>query len=709
MQYQIWRGSPSPLGASVKKRGVNFALFSENAEKVELCLYDENEKETARIPITEHTNHVWHCFVVDLKPGQLYGYRVHGPYDPEQGQRFNPNKLLIDPYARATSGPIKWDPAVFGYEIGHEKEDLSFDQRDSAPFIPKSIVVDSRFDWADDSAPETPWHETVIYELHVKGFTKLMKDVPAELRGTYAGLGHPAAIKYLKELGVTAVELLPIHKLADDEYLVQKGLHNYWGYSTVNFFSPDWKYSHSPKLGSQVKEFKEMVKALHAEGIEVILDVVYNHTAEGNHMGPTLSFKGIDNKAYYRLVGDSPRHYMDYTGTGNSLNVINHHTLRMIMDSLRYWVSEMHVDGFRFDLASTLARGFHEVNQLNAFFGIIQQDPVLSEVKLIAEPWDLGEGGYQVGQFPNQWTEWNDKYRDTVRGFWKGDEGKIADLGFRLMGSSDLYEHSGRRPFASINFITAHDGFTLNDLVSYNQKHNEANLEDNKDGNDNNHSWNCGAEGLTDDQEVIGLRARMRKNFLATLFLSQGVPMLVAGDEWGRSQGGNNNAYCQDNEISWLNWDKADRELLDFAKHLIQLRKDHRIFCRRNFFQGEKIRRGENRDLLWFSPDGNEMSDEAWSQDFAKSVGIFMNGQALHERNGKNERILDDNFIWLLNASHVPVEFSFPQDAVPENWSRVFDTNETWPQNESQIDLKKSYTLAPRSTVLLRQSQLPTR
>ncbi|RYZ68528.1 MAG: glycogen debranching enzyme GlgX, partial [Proteobacteria bacterium] len=459
------------------------------------------------------------------------------------------------------------------------------------------------------------------------------------------------------------------------------------------------------KLGSQVKEFKQMVKSLHEAGLEVILDVVYNHTAEGNQMGPTLSFRGVDNLAYYRLVNDSQRHYMDYTGTGNTLNVVNHNTLRLIMDSLRYWVSEMHVDGFRFDLASTLARGFHEVNQLNTFFGIIQQDPVLSEVKLIAEPWDLGDGGYQVGQFPNQWTEWNDKYRDTVRGFWKGEEGLIGDLGFRLMGSSDLYEHTGRRPFASINFITAHDGFTLNDLVSYNEKHNEANLEDNRDGNDNNHSWNCGTEGETSDPEILKLRSRMKRNFLSTLFLSQGVPMLVAGDEWGRSQGGNNNAYCQDNEISWLNWEKADRSLLDFTRHLIELRKNHRIFARRNFFQGENLRNSGNKDLLWFRSDGQEMTDEEWNQAFAKVVGIFMNGEALHERNSKNEQIKDDSFVWLLNASHESMEFKFPTELKAGNWSRVFDTNEDWPQKPVEIDIGKTYTIQPRSTVLIQQKR----
>lgn len=699
---KIWRGSNSPLGAKVTPKGVNFALYSERAERVELCLYDSSGNETARYDLPEKTNQVWHGFVPGLKAGQFYGYRVHGPYEPKQGNRFNPNKLLIDPYAKALSGPIRWDPAVFPYEIGHADEDLSFDTRDSAPFVPKGIVVDDKFEWEDDTPPRTLWHETVIYEMHVKGFTKLHPEIPEELRGTYAGLAHPKAIEYLKNLGVTAVELLPVQQFVEDEYLRKKGLHNYWGYSTIGYFAPEWRYSSAGRRGGQVEEFKQMVKALHEAGLEVILDVVYNHTAEGNHMGPMLSFKGIDNCAYYRQTPNDPRFYMDYTGCGNTLNVQNHHTLRLIMDSLRYWVREMHVDGFRFDLASALARGFHEVDQLNAFFGIIQQDPVLREVKLIAEPWDLGEGGYQVGQFPDHWAEWNDKYRDTTRAFWKGEGGQIQDLAYRLTGSSDLYEHRGRRPYASVNFITAHDGFTLNDLVSYNGKHNEANLEDNRDGNDSNISWNCGAEGETDDREILKLRAQQKRNFLATLLLSQGVPMLTMGDELGRSQGGNNNAYCQDNEISWIDWEDADRSLIDFTRELLAIRRDHRVFHRRNFFQGKSLRGSEKiKDILWILPTGHEMTDEEWSQDFAKCLGLFFSGMDLHERDRYNRQITDDDFIWLLNASHVEIEFNLPKVVQNRQWELVFDTAGENAIAKSAIDPKVPYKLQPRSSVLL--------
>ena len=701
--YKTWRGSPNRLGATVRKNGVNFAVYSEFAEKMELCLFDKNEKEIARIPMPEQTNKIWHVFIPGLGAGQLYGYRAHGPYKPNEGHRFNPNKLLIDPYAKATSGPVKWNEAVFGYTIGHPEEDLSFDERDSAPFVPKSIVVDDKFDWGDDERPNTPWHETVIYETHVKGFTKLHPEVPENLRGTYAGLAHPAVVDYLKNLGVTAVELLPVHQFIEDDYLQKKGLHNYWGYSSIGYFAPEFRYASSGPTGDQVREFKEMVKSLHEAGLEVILDVVYNHTAEGNHMGPTLSFKGIDNASYYRLVGDSPRHYMDYTGCGNTLNVVNHQTLRMIMDSLRYWVQEMHVDGFRFDLASALARGFHEVNQLNAFFGIIQQDPILANVKLIAEPWDLGEGGYQVGRFPDHWTEWNDKYRDTVRAFWKGEGGLIGDFAFRLMGSSDLYEHTGRRPFASINFLTAHDGFTLQDLVSYNHKHNEANLEDNRDGNDNNVSWNCGAEGPTDDPAVLKLRAQQKRNFLATLFLSQGVPMLLAGDEFGRTQQGNNNAYCQDNEISWVSWKDADRKQLDFTRALIELRQNHRVFHRRNFFQGESLRGTGTKDVQWFMPTGQEMTDEEWQKDFAKCLGVYFSGKDINERDRFNQLIQDDNFMWLINASHVPIDFQFPMQAREQKWSLVFDTSKDDPLAPQEIDAQKTYALQPRASVLMIQ------
>ena len=534
---KIWRGFNNPLGAQVRKGGVNFALYAEHAEKVELCLFDSDGKETGRYALPDCTNKIWHGFIPGLQPGQAYGYRVHGPYEPAKGLRFNPNKLLIDPYAKATAGPVQWNEAVFPYKIGDPAEDLSFDDRDSAPFIPKSVVVSDLYDWDGDESPRVPWHETVIYEMHVKGFTMKNPAIPEHLRGTYSGVAHPASIQYLKDLGITSVELLPIQQFVEDDYLQKKELHNYWGYSTIGFFAPEWRYSGKGHDGGQVGEFKSMVKALHGAGIEVILDVVYNHTAEGNHMGPMLSFRGIDNPAYYRLMPDDLRHYMDYTGCGNTLNVTTFTSLRLMVDSLRYWVSEMHVDGFRFDLASALARGLSDVDQLNSFFGILQQDPLLSQVKLIAEPWDLGAGGYQVGQFPDHWAEWNDKYRDTTRAFWKGEGGLIGDLAYRLTGSSDLYEHRGRRPYASINFITAHDGFTLNDLVSYNQKHNEANHEDNRDGNDNNVSWNCGAEGATDDPAILKLRAQQKRNFLSTLLLSQGIPMLVSGDEIGRSQG----------------------------------------------------------------------------------------------------------------------------------------------------------------------------
>ncbi|MCA1556912.1 MAG: glycogen debranching protein GlgX, partial [Acidobacteria bacterium] len=558
---QVWPGQPYPLGATWDGAGVNFALFSENATRVELCLFDglDARRETMRITLPEQTDQVWHAYLPEARPGQLYGYRVHGPYKPRAGHRFNPNKLLIDPYGKAIASTVDWRDQVFGYTIGHEDEDLSFDVRDSSPFIPKCVVVDPAFSWGDDKHPRTPWHKTLIYEMHVKGFTKLHPHVPENLRGTYTGMTHPSVIEYLLSLGVTAVELLPVHQSVSGKHLSEKGLTNYWGYNSVAFFAPDVRYSSSGHLGQQVTEFKTMVKTLHREGIEVILDVVYNHTGEGNQMGPTLAFRGIDNAAYYRLVGDDSRYYMDYTGTGNTLNMTHPRTLQLIMDSLRYWVLEMHVDGFRFDLASALARELHEVDRLGAFFDIIHQDPVISQVKLIAEPWDLGEGGYQVGNFPVLWAEWNGVYRDVVRGFWRGDRGLVDNLAFRLTGSSDLYERSGRSPYASINFVTAHDGFTLRDLVSYNQKHNEANGEDNRDGTDDNISFNYGTEGPTGDPQIEAVRARQQRNFLATLLLSQGVPMLQAGDEMGRTQQGNNNPYCQDNEISWLDWsvDKA--------------------------------------------------------------------------------------------------------------------------------------------------------
>ncbi|MDQ6912958.1 MAG: glycogen debranching protein GlgX, partial [Verrucomicrobiota bacterium] len=592
---KVWLGYPYPLGATWLGNGVNFAIFSENATSVDLCLFDQldSPQESVRIPITEHTDQVWHIFLPDVRPGQLYGFRVSGPYEPERGLRFNSSKLLLDPYAKAIAGDIQWSDEMFPYVVGSENGDQDF--RDNAWAMQKSVVIDNSFNWDGDKPPRRPLNESIIYEMHVKGFSRLCPDVPEQLRGTYAGVGSAAAIKYLTDLGVTAVELLPVHAFVQDKILTDKGLTNYWGYNSIGFFAPEAKYSGSGHLGEQVKEFKSMVRNLHAAGIEVILDVVYNHTGEGNHMGPTLSFRGVDNSAFYWLSPEDPRFYMDFTGTGNTFNLLHTRTLQLVMDSLRYWVLEMHVDGFRFDLASTLARDRNGVNKLHAFFEIIHQDPVLSQTKLIAEPWDVGDGGYQVGNFPVLWAEWNGKYRDAIRSFWKGDEGRIGEMAYRLTGSPDLYQHNGRRPYASINFITAHDGFTLNDLVSYNDKHNEANGENNNDGDNNNHSWNHGVEGPTDDPETNALRARQRRNMLVTLLLSQGVPMICAGDEWARTQKGNNNAYCQDNEISWLNWEHSEeqKDLLEFTKKLIQLRREHPVFRRPKFFQGRRIRGSE--------------------------------------------------------------------------------------------------------------------
>ena len=590
--HELLPGAPYPQGANFDGSGVNFALFSENAEKVELCLFEdpEQDRETARIPITEKTDGVWHVYIPGLKSGLRYGYRVHGPYDPAHGFRFNPAKLLIDPYAKSIDGEMKWHDAVFGYQIGHPDTDLSRDDRDSAQFVPKSVVIDPFFDWRNDTQLRTPWHETIIYELHVKGHTKLHPQIPEPLRGTYAGIAHPASIDYLTALGITAVELMPIHQAISERHLIERGLTNYWGYNSIGFFAPDNRFSHGTAPGDQVAEFKNMVRTLHAANIEVIVDVVYNHTAEGNQFGPTISFRGIDNSGYYRLVDDQPRYYMDYTGCGNTLNMRHPRTLQLIMDSLRYWVLEMHVDGFRFDLAAALARELYEVDRLSGFFDIIHQDPVLSQIKLIAEPWDLGPGGYQVGNFPLLWSEWNGKYRDCVRDYWRGSDRTVGEFASRLTGSSDLYEANGRRPYASVNFITAHDGFTLTDLVSYDDRHNEANGEENRDGNSDNRSWNCGTEGPTNDDGIVSLRSLTRRNFLATLFLSLGVPMLSAGDEIGRSQRGNNNAYCQDNELSWLDWQNADKDLLEFTRQIIKFRKEHPVFRRRKWYQGRSIR-----------------------------------------------------------------------------------------------------------------------
>ena len=669
----VWRGQPQPLGASWDGEGVNFALFSERADRVELCLFDSRtRRETERIAMRWQTNQVWHCYLPEARPGLLYGYRVHGPYDPKQGLRFNPHKLLLDPYAKHIDGGIRWSDALFGYRVGGPREDLTMDRRDDAPGMPKCRVVDTAFTWGDDRPPRAPWHDTIIYELHVKGFTQRHPDIPPPLRGTYAGLATDPAIERLKRLGITAVELMPVHAFVDERSLAEKKLKNYWGYNSIGFFAPDMRYA---ATGS-VNEFKSMVKRLHSSGIEVILDVVYNHSAEGNHLGPTLSFRGIDNSAYYRLIPDEPRLYMDFTGCGNTLNMMHPRVLQLLMDSLRYWVVEMHVDGFRFDLAAALARELYEVNRLSAFFDVVHQDPVLSQVKLIAEPWDIGEGGYQVGNFPVLWTEWNGRYRDAVRSYWKGEGGLIAELAYRLTGSSDLYELGGRRPYASINFITCHDGFTLEDLVSYNGKHNEANLEDNRDGSDDNRSWNCGVEGPSNDPGVLALRARQKRNFLATLLLSQGVPMLLAGDETGRTQRGNNNAYCQDSEISWMSWnsDTDDRELLSFVGELIKFRKSHSCFRRRSFFQGPRDKGTGVKDIVWLTPAGREMTDEEWQRSEARCLGLYLQGGATNEDDDQGRPMVDDDFILMLNSHHEPIPFLLPRLEERHAWRVVLDT-----------------------------------
>ena len=673
-----WPGRSYPLGATWDGEGVNFALFSENATGVELCLFDAHDspQESHRIPFEERTEQVWHLYLPEARPGQHYGYRVHGPYEPEAGHRFNSTKLLIDPYAKAIASTVEWSDAMFGYRIGDPAADLSKDDRDNAGSVPKCVVIDQAFTWGGDKLLRTPWDQTIIYEVHVKGFTARHPDVPDSHRGTYAGLTSPAALEYLKSLGVTAVELLPVHHFVRDKHLYDQGRHNYWGYNSIGFFSPDVRYARSPKRGEHVREFKTMVKTLHSEGLEVILDVVYNHTGEGNHLGPTMSFRGIDNAAYYRLMPDNKRYYMDYTGTGNTLNVTHPRTLQLIMDSLRYWVQEMHVDGFRFDLASTLARELHDVDRLSAFFDIIHQDPVLSQVKLIAEPWDLGEGGYQVGNFPVGWAEWNGRYRDTIRRYWKGDGGQAGELAYRLTGSSDLYESGGRRPHASINFVTAHDGFTLNDLVSYNEKHNEANGEGNRDGTDDNASWNCGVEGPTDNPDVIALRERQKRNFLATLILSQGVPMICGGDEIGRTQRGNNNAYCQDNELSWYDWklDRSSRDLFAFVQRLIASRREHPVLRRRRFFQGGRIWGSEVKDLAWFRPDGKEMTEDDWNKGYVRCLGLRLAGDAIEEKDEKGRRIIGDTLLILLNAHHEALPFIMPAHKRGVRWEPLLET-----------------------------------
>ena len=670
-------GYPYPLGATWLGNGVNFALFSEHATSVELCLFDniKDSEENIRIPVTEQTDQVWHGFLPDVRPGQLYGFRVSGPYDPERGLRFNSSKLLLDPYAKAIAGEVSWADEMFGYVIGDKKEDLAQDFRDDAWGMPKSVVIDTAFDWQGDRKPGIPLHDSVIYEVHVRGFSKLWNEVPEELRGTYAALGSPAAIDYFKKLGVTAIELLPVHAHIDDKGLIDRGLTNYWGYNTIGFFAPHAQYSSSGQMGQQVSELKTMVRSLHAAGIEVILDVVYNHTAEGNHLGPTLCFRGIDNTSYYRLLADKPRFYLDYTGTGNTLDTLHPRTLQMVMDSLRYWASDIHVDGFRFDLAPALGRDGTGVNKFHAFFKVIRQDPILSQLKLIAEPWDVGDGGYQVGNFPAPWSEWNGKFRDSVRSFWKGDEGRIGEVAYRLTGSPDLYQHNGRCPYASINFLTAHDGFTLNDLVSYDKKHNEANGDGNKDGDNNNLSWNCGAEGPTNDPQVNALRDRQRRNFLTTLFLSQGVPMLTGGDEWGRTQNGNNNAYCQDNEVSWFNWERDEKQnqSLEFTRRLIQFRKDHPVFRRPKFLKGRRIPGSEIRDVMWFNPGGNLMSEEEWASPFVRCLGMLLSGDTSDLVTFEGEPVRDDTFLLLINAHYEPIPFVLPGEENLE-WQLILDT-----------------------------------
>jgi isoamylase len=704
MQLTTYPGNPYPLGATCDGEGTNFALYSENGTAVELCLFDLNHKETARIKVTERSHHVWHIYIPGIQSRQLYGYRVYGPYEPENGYRFNPNKLLIDPYAKAISGTIKWDEALYGYHPGAENEDLSFNEADSGTLMPKSVVVDFSFDWGNDKPLKIPYHKTIIYEAHVKGLSFLHPAIPENIRGTYAAIAHPVTIEYLKSLGITAIELMPVHHYVDEHNLEEKGLCNYWGYNTIGFFAPDVRYASGGYHGEQVYEFKEMVKALHAAGIEVILDVVYNHTAEGNHLGSTLSFRGIDNTEYYRLT-ENKRYYMDYTGTGNTLNVMMPNVLRLIMDSLRYWVQHMHIDGFRFDLASALARELHDVDRLGSFFDIIHQDPVISQVKLIAEPWDVGEGGYQVGKFPVGWAEWNGKYRDCIRDYWRGADSMLAEFALRFTGSPDLYFNDYRHPFASINFITAHDGFTLNDLVSYNEKHNEANGENNKDGDEHNRSWNCGAEGPTDDKTITDLRNRQKRNFLATMFLSQGVPMLVAGDECGRTQHGNNNAYCQDNELSWINWEHADTTLLSFTRKLIAFYKKHPAFSRKRWFKGQPIKGVGLADIAWFLPDGNEMQEENWKNDFAKSLAIFLNGQALRSVGPKGEKIDDDNFYIIFNAHADGVPYKLPLSHIGDKWFKVLDTAADFLCDEEQCENIKSETVevAGRSVVVLKQ------
>jgi isoamylase len=701
---EVWPGQRYPLGATYDGTGTNFALLSEVATKVELCLFDAASIEE-RVELHEVDAYVWHAYIPGVEPGQRYGYRVYGPYDPANGQRCNPAKLLIDPYAKAIDGDIEWDPSVYGYDWDDPDEISTLD---SAAFMPKAVVVNPYFDWGNDRLPNVPYHQSIIYEAHVKGLTMRHPKLPEHLRGTYAGIGHPVIVEHLVKLGITAIELMPVHQFVHDQRLVEEDLSNYWGYNTIGFFAPYHGYASSGANGQQVQEFRAMVKAMHAAGIEVILDVVYNHTAEGSHLGPTLSFRGIDNAAYYRLVDDDQRHYLDYTGTGNSLNARSPQMLQLIMDSLRYWVLDMHVDGFRFDLAATLAREFYEVDRLSTFFEVVQQDPVISTVKLIAEPWDVGPGGYQVGGFPPLWTEWNGKYRDTTRDFWRGAPETLGEFATRLCGSPDLYLSDGRRPVSSINFVTCHDGFTLTDLVSYNDKHNEANLEDNRDGADDNRSWNCGVEGPTDDQDILGLRARQRRNFMATLMLSLGVPMIGHGDELGRTQRGNNNGYCQDSELTWVDWDDVDETMLAFTQSLTRFRKAHRAFLRRRFVTGRPVRRGGDEpitDVAWFASNGRPMSEDDWSEDFGQAVSLFINGDGIRDRGPQGERYVDSSFMLCFNANPQWTEFVMPPGEYGGKWVAVLDTSQPKLDEPPTVAAGGSVWVPDRCLIVLEQER----
>jgi glycogen operon protein len=702
---RIWPGTPYPLGATWDGWGTNFTLFSEVAERVELCLFDDSGDRggltETPVELTESDGFVWHGYLPGIAPGQRYGYRVHGPHDPPRGLRCDGSKLLLDPYGKAVEGDVRWDESLFDYQFASPTKRNT---ADSAPCMPKNVVINPFFDWGNDRAPQIPYHETIIYEAHVRGLTLCHPEVPAAQRGTYAGLAHPSVIAHLQRLGVTAVELMPVHQFVAEQSLVGRGLTNYWGYNTIGFLAPHNRYSSAGQRGEQVGEFKSMVKALHEAGIEVILDVVYNHTAEGDHMGPTLSFRGIDNAAYYRLSDSERWRYLDYTGCGNSLNARHPHSLQLVMDSLRYWILEMHVDGFRFDLAAALARELHDVDRLSTFFDLVQQDPVVSQVKLIAEPWDVGEGGYQVGNFPPLWTEWNGKYRDTVRDFWRGRSSTVPDFASRITGSSDLYATSGRRPFASINFVTCHDGFTLDDLVSYNNKHNEANGEGNRDGTEDNRSWNCGAEGRTGDQAIAELRARQKRNFLVTLFLSQGVPMLLAGDEMGRTQAGNNNAYCQDSSVSWLDWGvaAAEQDLLQFNETLAGLRRDHAVFRRRRFFRGQ-VPGDEKGDIVWLTPAGGVMTDADWAAGYAKSLAVYLNGDAISEPDPRGGKITDDSFLLLFNAHSNPLTFTLPDSGYAAGWEVVVDTAQPGVPGTARAP-KDEIEVRDRAVVVLRST-----